>query len=132
MITIDVKILSLEEMKKRIELAQKRLDTLVINDSEKYVPFKNGGLRASAHIATVIGSGLIVYNTPYAHYQYFGKDMVGVETKKHWAEKYEPKEYNGKLLYYHEPGTGSQWFEETKEQNLDKWIKTVGRILDGK
>lgn len=132
MITIDVKKISTEEMEKRIKLAQKRLDTLVISDGEKYVPFKNGGLRASAHIATVIGSGLIVYNTPYAHYQYIGKDMVGVETKKHWAKKYETKIYNGKVLYYHEQDTGSQWFEKAKEQNLDKWTRAVGRVLDGK
>lgn len=51
---------------------QKFIDAEVIRQNEPYVPFDEGVLTASASTATDIGSGLVVYNTPYAHYQYYG------------------------------------------------------------
>lgn len=131
MVTVEVRNINPAILERRMELAQKRLDSMVISDCEQYVPFKSGKLRESVHIHTVPGSGLIIYPGPYAHYQYEGKDMVGVSTKKHWADKYEPKEYNGKVLHYHEPGTEEKWFEKAKEQNLDKWMNMVRRTING-
>lgn len=132
MLTIDVKMISPEVIKKRIELAQKTLDDAVIGDSAQYVPHRKGGLRESVNSYSKVGEGLIVYPGPYAHYQYEGMDMIGVESQRHWAKKDETKIYNGKVLHYHKQGTGARWFEKAKEKNLNKWCRMVGRILDGR
>lgn len=52
---------------------QKFIDAEVIRQCEPYVPFDEGVLTASASIATRVGSGEVIYNTPYAHYQYYGE-----------------------------------------------------------
>ena len=130
MVTVEVRNIDINRFNRKLELAQKRLDDAIIRDCHPFTPVRKGVLRASVNTHTVRGSGLIIYPGPYAHYIYEGKDMVGVRTKRHRADKDEPKEYNGKVLYYHEPGTGEKWFEKAKEQNLDKWIRTVGTILN--
>jgi len=64
---------------------QQFIDSEVIRLSEPYVPFLNGGLRESANLATVIGSGKVVYDTPYAKRQYYtnrGKGKEGVSNGK--------------------------------------------------
>lgn len=111
--------------------AQKHLDQMVIRDTEPFVPFDRGVLRSSVMYATKIGSGEIIYRTPYAHYQYQGKAMVGIESKSAYARHEEPKVYNGKLLGYHTTGTGSHWFEHSKKKNLSTWINGVKKRLGG-
>ena len=49
---------------------QRYIDSEVIRQCEPYVPFDEGTLTRSASLATRIGSGLVIYNTPYARYQY--------------------------------------------------------------
>ena len=56
--------------KKNLQLGgavQKYIDSEVIRQCEPYVPFDSGILTASANTATEIGSGCVVYSTPYAH-----------------------------------------------------------------
>lgn len=117
-----------KELRKRLETAQRRLDILVATDSTRYVPIDSGVLRNSVNYLT---PGEVSWNTPYAHYQYIGKDMIGVETKRHWARKDEPKEYNGKLLTYREPEATSEWFETAMNIHIKEWINTIGEIING-
>ena len=50
---------------------QRFLDQKIISDCTPYVPASpNRTLEFSAQVTTEIGSGLIIYNTPYARYQY--------------------------------------------------------------
>lgn len=116
----------------RIAYAQERLDSAVMRDCNKYVPFDSNMLRQSAIINTVIGSGQIIWSTPYAHYQYEGRAMVGVDAKSAYANKGEPKEYNGKLLNYSQDGTGDHWFVRAKKQHLKSWTETVREALGKK
>ena len=51
---------------------QKYVDNACIRAMEPYTPARNMILTQSARTGTVIGSGEIVQNTPYAHYQYEG------------------------------------------------------------
>lgn len=113
---------------KNIAQAQCYLDEAVLEDSNLYVPFRAGELRRSGIRNTVIGSGTVQWCTPYAHYQYMGKDMVGVMTKRHFALSGEPKEYNGEMLSYHTSGTGAGWFEKAKKNHKKTWIKKVKKI----
>ena len=105
--------------------AQKYLDNQIIRDTEPYVPFESGDLRTSARNGTKLGSGRIVYRRPYAHYLYRGLAMVGKESRSAWAKKDEPKVYSGKILNYRTEGTGNEWFEKSKKDNLQSWIKGV-------
>lgn len=54
-------------------VVQKAVDSAVIRYSSPYVPFQDGILDGSASANTVIGSGEIVYATPYARYLWYGE-----------------------------------------------------------
>lgn len=129
--SIKIKI-SGRRIQQNLAKAQRYLDGQVLEDSNKYVPFRNGELRRSGIRNTVIGSGTVQWNTPYAHYQYKGKDMIGTVTKRHWAARGEPKEYNGKKLRYHTAGTSGSWFEKAKKVHGKDWVKKAKRIAGGR
>jgi hypothetical protein len=91
--------------------AQKVLDITVIKDSSPFVPFQSGTLEKSAIESSKIGSGLVVYNTPYAKSQYYGKFEHG--KNKH-------------------PQATRLWFEIAKAENLDKWVRIAQEIMGTK
>lgn len=128
--SLDIRI-SGQRIARNIQKAQVNLDREVLQDSNLYVPFRSDTLRNSGISHTVLGSGEIQWKTPYAHYQYVGKDMIGTVSKRHWAMRNEPKMYNGKALQYHTPGTGSHWFEKAKRVHGKKWVKNVKKIAGG-
>lgn len=103
--------LGLSRLQKAGSKAQMWLDNEVIKDSEKYVPFKTGTLSKSAITGSNIGSGIIVYNTPYARYLYYG-DGFNFSKTKH-------------------PQSQSRWFEVSKSVNLNKWLNGVKKIGGG-
>lgn len=88
-----------------IHKAQMKLDQQVITDSNYYVPKKTHTLEASATINTVIGSGLVVWKTDYAHRQYYG---VGFD---------HSKQLN--------PNATAKWFEAAKTRKMEQWRKLV-------
>jgi hypothetical protein len=75
------------------------IDSTVLKGLEPYVPFREGILTKSGIIHTKIGTGKIIYRTPYARYQYYGKSVLGNELKydtsrhalagKLWFERYK-------------------------------------------
>jgi hypothetical protein len=93
------------------ERGQKVLDMTVIKDSGRFVPFESGTLEKSAMGSSKIGSGLVVYNTPYAKSQYYGKF-------DHTKNKH--------------PQATRLWFEAAKAENLEKWIRIVQEAITGK
>lgn len=56
--------------------AQQFVDSECIRLMVPYTPMLSGQMIQSATRGTVIGSGEIKYNSPYARYQYYGKLMV--------------------------------------------------------
>lgn len=129
--SIKIKI-SGRRIQRNLIKAQEYLDSVVLTDCRPYIPNRNGMLSNLDKNKTVIGSGEVIWEGPYAHYQYTGKDMIGVYTKRHWAMRYEPKEYNGRALKYHTPGTGPYWFEKAKRVHGKEWIKQVKKIAGGR
>lgn len=101
--------------------AQKWLDNQVITDSNPHVPFQSGDLRRGAIRGTRAGSGEVVWDSPYARYQYYGKVMVGPP----------PKQVTDIPLQYHTPGTGAYWFETAKGTCKKVWINGVRKIAGG-
>lgn len=92
----------------RFQKAQAFLDNEVIKDCTPYVPMRDGNLYRSA-IGSKIGSGKIVYNTPYARRLYYG---LGFRFSK---DKH--------------PQACAQWFEKAKAVFLRSWINGVSKIV---
>ena len=96
----------------RYHEAQKFLDNEVLRDSAPYVPFRTGNLMNSGNTGTVIGSGEVVYNAPYAKKVYYGKNM-------HFNKEKHPQ-------------AQAQWFEKAKATKKEAWVKGVRIIITGR
>lgn len=122
-------------MDRRLHIAQVHLDNRILMDSSAFMPKSPGSgggtLIGSGITHTVPGSGLVTWHTPYAHYQYEGRAMVGKDTGRAWARKHEPKVYNGKHLKYTQKKARARWFEAAKQRYLKKWQKGVQEDLHG-
>lgn len=93
---------------KKFSKAQKFLDNEVLKDSAPYVPMRTGMLMKSGVLGTVIGSGKVEYNAPYASRMYYG---VGFHFSK---DKH--------------PQACAQWFEKAKATKKKDWLKAVDKI----
>lgn len=89
---------------------QRFIDSEVLRLCDPYVPRDNGHLIDSGELNTVIGSGEVVYDTPYARRWY-----------------YEPAKFQG------EPMRGNYWFERMKnEGGKEKILRGAAAIAGGK
>ena len=89
---------------------QKFIDAEVLRLCEPYVPMDTKALIDSGTNNTVIGSGEVIYNTPYAKRVY-----------------YVPAKFNGA------PKRGNYWFERMKKEGgLDKILKGAAKLAGGK
>ena len=88
-----------------VHKAQLKLDQQVITDSNFYCPLKTGTLQKSAIISTVIGSGIVIWRTPYARAQYYG---INFDRSK------DPN-----------PNACAKWFEAAKARKMKDWEKSV-------
>lgn len=82
-----------------------------------------GALEKSGPLSTDIGSGEVIWNTPYARYQYYGKVMVGSP----------PKTVTDTDLKYHGGGMrGKMWFERMKADHKNEIIEGAAKLAGGK
>ncbi len=95
----------------RFDRAQKYIDNEVLKDSDEYVPMRTGNLRNSGIRGTVLGSGMVVYNAPYAAKCYYGTHIK-------FSKNLHPK-------------ATAQWFEKAKAVNRQKWIDGAQKIVEG-
>lgn len=95
----------------RFTQAQKFLDSEVLRDSAPYVPMDTGYLMKSGNTGTVIGSGEVRYNAPYAKAMYYG-------THLHFSKAKHPQ-------------ASAQWFEKAKALKKDAWIAGANKIIRG-
>lgn len=110
---------------------QKIVDAAVIRECFPYVPFDEGVLAGSANTATKIGSGEVVYDTPYARYLYYGEvygpNIPIVENGEivgYWSPP--EKSPTGRQLQYNtdkNPLAGSHWFERSMEDHKEEILK---------
>jgi len=120
-------------LKSKIYNAQKVLAYQIIADCRPYTPGRNDHLANSAHPEDDYTA--IVWDRPYSQFQWYGNVMVGIESKKVWANKGEKKELTSplrKLRYSTKKNSKatSFWFESAKRDNLDKWIATVAKAVE--
>jgi hypothetical protein len=78
------------------------LTNQVLKDSNYYIPFDTGNLKKSGILSTKLNEGVIKWQTPYAHAQYYGLPN-------------KSKARN--------PNACQKWFEVAKSKNLTTWEK---------
>lgn len=89
---------------------QSFVDSEVIRYCDPKVPFRTGTLKDSALTASVIGSGLIVYATPYAARMY----------------------YNPQFNFNGAPERGAFWDQRMAAEHLDDIVRGAAVIAGGK
>lgn len=118
---------------------QKRIDAEVIRRMKPYTPARNMVLSRSARKDTVIGSGEIRQNTPYAHYQYMGVvygpnfpqyDQTGeISGRKSPRKKYPTSR---ELVYStaRHAKAGKRWFHRMKADHRKKILAAAQKLID--
>lgn len=100
--------LDLSRFDKQYAVAQRWVDNEVMKDTEPFVPMNTGTLARSVSRGTIVGSGLIVYDTIYARRLYYG---LGYNFKQ---DKH--------------PQAQAQWFEGAKASHGEKWVSGVKKL----
>ena len=101
----------------------------VIKDTEPFVPALTGSLT----IRTRLDGNKIIYPGPYARFLYYGKVMVDPQTGSTFAPKGGTKVLTNRDLVFSRamhPQAQSHWFEASKAQNLDKWIRIAEKAVE--
>lgn len=139
MIDVMVKLPEAGQMIKKLGLNQRgavqvKMAVEAIRLCDSLVPFRDGVLRQSAHIAD--GGETIVWEQPYAKYQYYGMLMVDPKYKKgamfspdygFWSRPGVTKELTDKPLEYHGQGQ-SHWFEKAMQNGGREQLVNVARM----
>lgn len=113
---------------------QKFIDSECIRLMKPYTPFLSGIMEKSATLGTVIGSGKIKQNAPYARYQYYGKLMVSSITGSSYASMGESKVLTDKNLVHNvsrHSNAGPYWFIRMKSDKKRQILRGAQRIADG-
>lgn len=121
-----------EAIAKKLSVASTKAEHAVAvqaaKDTSPYVPMLTGSLNAR----TKVEGGNIIYPGPYARYLYYGKLMVDPNTGSSYAPKGGTKVLTDKNLVFNQashPQAQDHWFEASKAQNMDKWIRVAERAL---
>lgn len=135
-----VKMQPTSEIKARLGITpsgrvQKKFQSLCYRYMDKYVPRYEGNLRKNVDLSNPTE---IVYNSPYAHYQYEGKLYVMDNGKGSyyspkygfWSDKGMPKHDSGKPLTYHTGGTGDHWDKRMVSAEMGDLVKDLQAYID--
>ena len=96
------------DIEAKTKQVQAPLDALIMADSNYFCPLKTGKLQQSAIINSRIGTGELVWRTPYARRQYYD----------YHKPPYQPN-----------PNACGRWFEAAKARWLDKWVRFVNERI---
>ncbi len=108
----------------RFQRIQKFVDSECIRYMKPLTPMKTGMMMKSATLGTVIGSGHIEYNSPYARYQYYGVvygPNIPITENGELVGFFSPpkKHPTGRMLEYSKvkhPEAQRLWFEVMKKK----------------
>lgn len=115
----------------RFTTVQKFIDSECIRLMVPYTPMRNGILMKNAVMGTTIGSGKVVYNSPYARYQYYGKLMVSSVNGSAYARRGESKVLTNIDLKYdtsRHPKAQKMWFEAMKADKREQILRGAAAI----
>lgn len=119
-----------EAIAKACTKAEHKVAEQVLSDTDPFVP-ASGNAAGLTNRARVVGNS-VIYPGSYARYLYYGKLMVDAETGSAWVRKNEHKVPTDKNLVFRKdvhPQAQSHWFEASKAQNLDKWVRTAKKAV---
>lgn len=119
--------------------AQCFVDSECIRQMDKYTPKRTGALIRSATLGTKIGSGHIVYNTPYARYQYYGEiygpNIPIYKDGELMGWRSPPKKHpTGREITYSKdknPNAQKLWFEKMKSEKGELILRGAQKIAGG-
>jgi hypothetical protein len=97
--------------KDEFKKVQEYVDNEVLRKCDPYVPMDTGTLKKSGILGTVVGSGEVVYNAPYARKQYYTNKGNGNHNKSGLR--------------------GSYWFERMKSDHKRDILDGAKNILKG-
>lgn len=111
---------------------QYAIDKTVIDFCTPYVPASpDKTLEFSADLTTQLGSGEVIWNTPYARFQYYGKVMTD-ELGRTWVGPGEKKPIvtNRPLNYDKSQNSmaGAFWFDRMKADRLNDILDVARRV----
>lgn len=124
------------EQTDRFTTVQKFIDSECIRLMVPYTPMRNGILMKNAVMGTTIGSGQIVYNSPYARYQYYGVvygpnipikkngRLVGFYSPPQKHSMNRPLEYDTSR----HPKAQKMWFEAMKADKREQILRGAAAI----
>lgn len=116
------------------------IDKSVIDWCQQYTPWDTGTMSKSAYGATVIGSGMVRYPGPYAHYQYYGEvygpnipvfDDDSGEPTRFYSPPGQKKHPTGAKLQYQTTVNalaGSFWFERMKADHKQDILQEARNV----
>lgn len=112
----------------RVEKANAWLVEEIIKDTDPFVPARTGvlAMNVQRHGHT------IVYASPYARFQYYGKVMIDPATGSTFAPKGVRKVLTERDLKYSmamHKHAQSHWFEASRAVNEERWREGVRKIL---
>lgn len=116
------------ELAERCTKTEHAVAEIAEQDTQPFVPALT---RTLAKRTRVIGDS-IVYPGPYARYLYYGKVMVDPNTGSAYAPKDGTKVVTDKDLVFNQsvhPQAQAHWFEASKAQNLDKWVRVAAKAV---
>lgn len=97
------------KMARACELAQVRLSSAVLSDSNRFIPMDTGVLKASGRIENQ--NKQVSWNTPYAH-RVYNLAESSIKTQKN-------------------PNAKPKWFEWAKGLNMKGWMEIVQKTIRG-
>ena len=121
-----------EAISKKLAVASTKAEHAVAvqasKDTSPHVPMLAGPLNDR----TQVDGRYISYRGPYARYLYYGKLMVDPNTGSSYAPKGGTKVLTDKNLVIQKsvnPQAQSHWFEASKSQNMDKWLRVADKAV---
>ena len=127
-----VDVSGMDDVKRQLASSCGRAESVlaqqVMKDTTPFVPALTGSLTQR----TKVEEGMVIYPGPYARYLYYGKLMVDPETGSPWAKKGATKVLTDRSLVFNQtvhPQAQSHWFEASKAQNMEKWVRVADKAV---
>lgn len=117
-----------ETLAQRCKKTEHVLAVQIEKDTVPFVPALTG---SQTERTRVVGN-IIIYPGPYARVLYNGKVMVDPNTGSTYAPKGGTKVVTDRNLAFTQtvhPQAQSHWFEASKAQNLDKWLRVAEKAV---
>ena len=117
-----------EAIAKACTRAEHVLAEQIEKDNQPFVP----AFTESITQRTRVDGSAVIYPGPYARFLYYGKVMVDPNTGSTYAPKGGTKVLTDRNLVFSKavhPQAQSHWFEASKAQNLDKWVRVAEKAV---